>query len=199
VATTPPEAGVPVKRGAVVVAVRDGSPAEIAGIRNGNVVVAIDGFIIQDAADLIGQISKTRPGQRIELGVYQAERLLRKSIVLADAEGLTMEVAETPELNVPGQAKSDDSTSGGLMGSFGGAIGNLFGGTKPPAARPSDPPALLPAPLTSTPPAPAPSATTPTQLPTAEVDQLKSEIQQLRQQLDALQRRLVELETTPER
>lgn len=87
VQTAPPGAGVPVRRGAVVVAVAPGSPAAAAGLRTGNVIVAIDGRVIRDAAGLIEEMGATVPGQEVEMSFYRGESLLRVPIRLGGEEG----------------------------------------------------------------------------------------------------------------
>lgn len=141
--TTPPGAGVPVRRGAVVVAVVPGSPADVLGIRPGNVIVAIDGRVIQNAAGLIEEIGATVPGQQIEISFYRGESLMRMPLRLADADGLAAGPA-------PGEARLGPPTGAGplaagpasspptgLLGGLGQAIGGMFGAAAaPPAVAP---------------------------------------------------------------
>lgn len=75
--------GLPVRRGAFVGAVYDGSPAARAGIRVGAVVVSVDGRLVETAGDLINHIKAARPGQALELTYYQDDRLYRKTIELS--------------------------------------------------------------------------------------------------------------------
>jgi predicted metalloprotease with PDZ domain len=111
--TAPPGAGVPVERGAVVVAVAPGSPASIAGIIPGNVIVSINGVLIEEAAKLIEIISATTPGQTIDLSYYQGESLVRARVTLAG--------------NVPPEAMTPEAVTPAI----GGAGENLL----PPAAN----------------------------------------------------------------
>lgn len=210
VATSPPGPGVPVKRGAVVVQVDPNSPAGQAGIKQGDVIVAIDGVIIRDAAALIEEVSKTTPGQRIELGLYQGETLAKLPLVLTDPAKL----GSSPEAPMP----ETNSQGGGLFGALGGLLGGNRSARPVVPAQPTDPPALAqpPAMLPNTgnaggaPPAiPLPTSpasepelpnATPrpsTVAPEAEVKQLRSEIELLREQLESLQKRLQEIEKQP--
>lgn len=170
VATTPPGPGVPVKRGAVVVAISDRSPAAMVGIKPGDVIVAIDGVVIRDAAALIEEVSKTRPGQRVELGVYQGESLAKLAVILAEPSQL-LPGNFPPAINrniaeaAPGQEPTNNSGTGDAGKGLLGAIGGFFGGNKPKAPaektgvlanrplsdgfQPDDPPTLSQPPSTT--------------------------------------------------
>lgn len=81
--TTPPGAGVPVERGAVVVAVAADSPAAQAGLQPGDMIVSINGAVIEEAAKLIEMISATTPGQAVDLSYYKGESLVKARVTLA--------------------------------------------------------------------------------------------------------------------
>lgn len=71
---TPALAGafdIEVSSGAVIARVVPDSPAEVAGLREGDVVVAIDGAVVDDATALRNAIGLLRPGRRITLGVVR--------------------------------------------------------------------------------------------------------------------------------
>jgi membrane-associated protease RseP (regulator of RpoE activity) len=73
------------RQGAVIVVVRPGSPADLAGLPIGGVVVSIDGQLVQSADDLVEAISAARPGQEVELRYYHGDRLLTRAVRLAPA------------------------------------------------------------------------------------------------------------------
>lgn len=73
------------RQGAVIVVVRPGSPADLAGLPVGGVVVSIDGQLVQSADDLVEAISAARPGQEVELRYYHGDRLLTRAVRLAPA------------------------------------------------------------------------------------------------------------------
>lgn len=77
--------GLTVRRGALITAVRPGSPADRAGLPIGSVVVAIDGRRIDTADDLVAAVRVSRPGQEVELSYYEGPRLSRKAVRLAPA------------------------------------------------------------------------------------------------------------------
>lgn len=54
-------------RGAMVLAVHPGSPAELAGLRPGDLLLDLDGMAISDANDLRRREADARPGQRVVL------------------------------------------------------------------------------------------------------------------------------------
>ncbi len=58
--------------GAVVRKVREGSPAEAAGLAAGDVIVAIDGAAIASMADVVVHLRRQRPGDVIGLRVFRA-------------------------------------------------------------------------------------------------------------------------------
>ncbi|XZE52409.1 PDZ domain-containing protein [Planctomycetaceae bacterium SH139] len=124
VASTPPGAGVPVQRGAVIVKVQPASPANSLGLAVGDVIVAIDGVVMQDAAALIEYISTTKPGQQIEVSYYQGPALKRGTIRLGALDDGEVVASPAPAAEKPG-----------MFGAFSGAIGGLFrGGGDPPAS-----------------------------------------------------------------
>ena len=52
-------------RGAMILAVHSGSPAELAGLRPGDLLLDLDGVAISDANDLRRREADGRPGQRV--------------------------------------------------------------------------------------------------------------------------------------
>ena len=77
--------GLSVRRGALITAVRPGSPADTVGIPIGGVVVALDGKRVDTADELVAAI-RTRPvGSEVELTYYDGPDLARKSLRLAPA------------------------------------------------------------------------------------------------------------------
>jgi Do/DeqQ family serine protease len=101
-------------RGALVSAVEPGSPAARAGVRQGDVVVAVDGEQLADSNALRNRIAGTRPGSNVALEIVRdgrsqtlnatldtlkpavADRLSRREGADSDDFGLTVE-ALTPE------------------------------------------------------------------------------------------------------
>jgi len=57
--------------GARVSRVSEGSPAELAGLRRGDIILAMDGKEVASADDLRARISTTRPGSTVKLKVWR--------------------------------------------------------------------------------------------------------------------------------
>jgi hypothetical protein len=89
--------GVPVRRGAVITNVRPGSPAELAGLSRGGVIVGIDGKLVTTSDDLVSVIRNARPGQDVELRFYVGETLSQKTVRLAAAGASTSASLAGPE------------------------------------------------------------------------------------------------------
>jgi serine protease Do len=72
--------GLDAARGVFVARVLGDSPAAQAGIRDGDVILKLDGEPVADRAALIRRISGTRPGKRVQVTVFR------------DREDLTVDV-----------------------------------------------------------------------------------------------------------
>lgn len=127
--------GITVRRGALISAVRPGSPAERAGLPIGGVVVAMDGHMINTADELVELIRVARPGSEVELTYYQGDKLARKTIKLAAAvdAGSLPPGAPQPGIGIPGDRpilRKVEELLGGLTRPGGGLPGAV-----PPAAE----------------------------------------------------------------
>jgi len=80
------------RTGALVADVLPGSPAEGAGILNGDVVAAVDGVAIMGSADLRTRLGLMEPGTAVSLSVVHDGELVERQVVLAARPG-----AEVPE------------------------------------------------------------------------------------------------------
>ena len=114
------------RRGALITSVRQGSPADRAGLPIGGVVVSIDGRRIDSADDLVAAIRGARAGQEVELTYYEGDRLGRKTVKLAPAAvGI-----------VPAMPPARAPAIGGLGGMIGGGgIGADATGDRPLLSR----------------------------------------------------------------
>jgi membrane-associated protease RseP (regulator of RpoE activity) len=73
--------GVPVPMwGAVVLVVAEDSPASAAGLREGDVIVALDGEPVLGPGSLAATIAERAPGDEVELTVYQLAGSVRRTI-----------------------------------------------------------------------------------------------------------------------
>ena len=99
--------GVPDARGALVSDIEAGSPAEHAGIKSGDVIVALNGQRVTDANALRNQIASTRPGSTVSLELLRSGKAETKSVRL---------VERTREQRAALTPAEDESTGGARFG-----------------------------------------------------------------------------------
>ncbi|MCZ8106013.1 MAG: Do family serine endopeptidase, partial [Burkholderiales bacterium] len=86
--------GLEAPRGALVTGVEPGSPAAAAGLKTGDVIVALDGAPISRSAELPARVAGMKPGQRASLEVLRERRPQTMSIVVGGAEPVRTAQAE---------------------------------------------------------------------------------------------------------
>ncbi len=77
--------GLDAPRGALVTGVEPDSPAAGAGLKTGDVIVALDGVPIARSAELPARVAGMKPGQRASLEVLRERRPLTLSVVAGEA------------------------------------------------------------------------------------------------------------------
>jgi serine protease Do len=81
--------GLPDAAGVIVTKVDKGTPAERAGLKEGDVIREVDGKKIKNDVDLISKISSRRPGDSVRLNVFRKGRQVEVAVTLGDRkEGL---------------------------------------------------------------------------------------------------------------
>ncbi|HEX5446149.1 MAG TPA: PDZ domain-containing protein [Pirellulales bacterium] len=80
-------AGLPDAQGALVTNVTEGSPADVAGVPQRAVIVAIDGKPVDSPADLKRLIAAAGPGKEIRLDYYNRGKLIERRLRLAEVAG----------------------------------------------------------------------------------------------------------------
>jgi membrane-associated protease RseP (regulator of RpoE activity) len=88
--------------GALVNRVEDESPADVAGIRRGDVIVEVGGERIEDSAALIEVVRGLKPGKEVEVELIRG----------GERKRVTVEVGKRPKdqvMNVPGLPRWRDS------------------------------------------------------------------------------------------
>ncbi|MDC7690405.1 DegQ family serine endoprotease [Vogesella indigofera] len=68
-------------QGALINSVEKGGPAELAGLRAGDVVLSVNRDSVQASADLPRLIGAIKPGSRVELGVWRNRALSRVTVL----------------------------------------------------------------------------------------------------------------------
>ncbi len=80
-------------RGALVSSVQAGSPAERAGIRRGDVIVALNGAPVTDSNSLRNQVARTQPGTDVTLTISRDNREQQVKLTLGELPAERMRAA----------------------------------------------------------------------------------------------------------
>ena len=67
-----------------VTAVAKGSPADIAGLQPGDIIVAIDGVVLESAAKTLDMIAETEPGTILTIELSRDGQLLTIQATVAE-------------------------------------------------------------------------------------------------------------------
>lgn len=89
---------VPGKKGAVVADVTKDGPAEKAGLRSGDVIVAFDGKAVGDEHELPNLVASTKPGRTIDIKVIREGKEMTIPVTIAEMEGEPSRRAGGPDL-----------------------------------------------------------------------------------------------------
>ncbi|HYX74989.1 MAG TPA: DegQ family serine endoprotease [Steroidobacteraceae bacterium] len=116
--------GLPSVVGALVSQVVDGSPADHAGIRTGDVITSVNGQPVKSNSELRNTIGLLRVGDRVEIGLLRDGKPLRVTAVIADT---------TPEL-AGGPASIHKSFDGAVLADAADAGGALVRSVEPGSA-----------------------------------------------------------------
>src|SRR5579863_5513569 len=107
--------GLPNAVGALVSQVVEGSPAEKAGIRTGDVITAVNGQPVKSNSELRNTIGLLRVGDKLDIGLVRDGKPVRVSAVIADT---TTELAGGPasiHKSFEGAALADAPDAGGAL------------------------------------------------------------------------------------
>jgi S1-C subfamily serine protease len=72
------------KQGVLVYAVADGSPAQRAGLRSGDLVNTLDGTPVQSTFDILNHVASREPGTHVRLGGWRGSVALEVQAVVAE-------------------------------------------------------------------------------------------------------------------
>src|SRR5258706_2182335 len=88
-------------QGALVAAVEAKSPAEKAGIKTGDIILAVDGRDIEKSIDLPRIIGESRPGTEVKLKIWRQGDTKQLSASLGEAPAEKVAKAEAPAKSTP--------------------------------------------------------------------------------------------------
>jgi S1-C subfamily serine protease len=78
------EFGLEAPRGALVDSVQDGTGADDAGMRPGDIIVSIDGEPLASMSELVAEVRRRQPGETLELGVVRDGERLTLEVILGE-------------------------------------------------------------------------------------------------------------------
>lgn len=81
------ERGLSITEGVLIEGVSERSGAYKAGIKNGDVIVAIDGLPVRNDAKLLEIVGRKRPGDQVQVKVYRQDRYRTLDVQLTDGNG----------------------------------------------------------------------------------------------------------------
>lgn len=77
------ELGLDEVRGVEILSVSSGDPAQLAGLRAGDVVLEVNGFVVNESNELQEKVAVMRPGDTVTLKVWREGTIISKQIILA--------------------------------------------------------------------------------------------------------------------
>lgn len=88
-------------KGALVNDVEKGSPADKAGIKAEDVILAVDGKTINSSNELQSEIAKRKPGETVELTIWRQKKEIKLKVKLGTRDGELAEKADNEEIEEP--------------------------------------------------------------------------------------------------
>jgi serine protease Do len=104
----------PVTRGAVVQDVTEGSPAERAGLRPYDVIVAFEGGTVSNDDELVHDISSRAPGTTAQVKVLRDGREIITAVKLSERPGRDVDSRAKRDASPAGPVRNDDDMPLGL-------------------------------------------------------------------------------------
>lgn len=139
------------RRGAWVTEIQPQSPAAVAGLHVGDLIVAVQGRVITSVRDLIDELSRYSEGDELRIDYARDDALQAAVVTLAGPDGLARQR--------PSEQREPTGTAGeerSLLGGIGSIFGGLLGGQSPGSPVPATP--ATPEPVPQPPPPPQPPA-----------------------------------------
>jgi len=107
--------GLPNAAGALVSQVVEGSPADKAGIRSGDVITAVNGQPVKSNSELRNAIGLLRVGDRVEVGLLRDGKAVRVTAVIADTSTELTDGPVSIHKSFEGAALSDAPDGGAVV------------------------------------------------------------------------------------
>jgi hypothetical protein len=139
-------------RGAQVVGVGERSGAEAAGVQIGDMIVAIDGRMVDSVDAFVARLTNKEPGDRVELRFIRDQRLQTVVAVMAGPDGRLNDETYAQQLRTRGpqapgldassienSGSTDEKTQSGL-GGLGRVVGGWLGGGRRAEGQPTSAP-----------------------------------------------------------
>jgi serine protease Do/serine protease DegQ len=104
--------------GAIVSQVSEGSAADKAGIRTGDVITSVNGLPVKSNSELRNTIGLMRVGDKVEIGLLRDGKTLRLTAVITDSSSIPEQTAGTAEVihtGLEGATLQDAPGSGGAL------------------------------------------------------------------------------------
>jgi len=91
--------------GALIASVGKGHPADKAGVRQGDVILEVNGQAVQNNNDLLRRIADLAPGDKAHLTLWREGKAVKRTVTLGERDEKTM-AAMTPGQNAPQQTSA---------------------------------------------------------------------------------------------
>lgn len=101
-------------KGALVVEPQTGSPGEKAGIKNGDVVTALNGEPVKDPRDLARRVAALRPGSTAEVTLWRSGKSETVKLEIGTLPSDAKETAPTTGEAQPDEGQASDEALAGL-------------------------------------------------------------------------------------
>ncbi|ADU61899.1 MAG: Do family serine endopeptidase [Pseudodesulfovibrio sp.] len=89
--------GLPEAKGALISSVGQGHPADKAGIRQGDVVLEVDGNPVNDSKELLARIAGLKPGDKARLTLWRGNKRITKTVTLGERGEKIMAAMQPPQ------------------------------------------------------------------------------------------------------
>ena len=88
-------------KGALIAGVSEGSPAEKAGVKPGDIVLEFDGKQIKTMRNLPKIVANTKVGEKVDLKIWRNKKLISKKLTLGRLESSKEFLAENKKKKIP--------------------------------------------------------------------------------------------------